>query len=48
MQLITRLAREQGITVLMVTHDPACAAYAPRQVTFRDGRILSDQTRPGT
>jgi putative ABC transport system ATP-binding protein len=45
MQLITRLNRDRGITVLMVTHDPACAAYAPRQVVFRDGHIVSDETK---
>ena len=42
MQLIARLNRERGITVLMVTHDATCAAYAPRQVVFRDGRIVND------
>ena len=42
MQLLTRLNRERGITVLMVTHDATCAAYAERQVAFRDGRIMSD------
>jgi putative ABC transport system ATP-binding protein len=45
MQLIARLNRERGITVLMVTHDPVCAAYAPRQVVFRDGRIVADETK---
>jgi putative ABC transport system ATP-binding protein len=45
MRLITSLNRERGITVLMVTHDAACAAHAPRQVVFRDGRILSDETK---
>ncbi len=43
MQLLTALNRERGITVLMVTHDAASAAYAPRQVRFRDGRIVSDE-----
>ncbi len=45
MQLITRLNHERGITVLMVTHDPSCAAYAPRQVVVKDGRIVSDERR---
>jgi putative ABC transport system ATP-binding protein len=35
----------QGMTVIIVTHDPAVAAYARRVVTFSDGRILSDETR---
>ena len=47
MQLLTRLNKERDITVLMVTHDASCAAYAPRQVVVRDGRILSDTHRDG-
>jgi len=46
MQLIQRLSADRGITVLMVTHDAVCAAYAPRQVVFRDGKIISDTTTP--
>jgi len=42
MQLISRLNRERGITVLMVTHDPSCAAHASRQVVFKDGIIVAD------
>jgi len=45
MQLLTTLNRERAITVLMVTHDPTNAAYAPRQVRFRDGRIVADEQR---
>jgi putative ABC transport system ATP-binding protein len=43
MDLITVLNRQQGITVLMVTHEPDVAAYARRVVRFVDGRIESDQ-----
>jgi putative ABC transport system ATP-binding protein len=43
MQLLTGLNRDRGITVLMVTHDPVCAAYARRQVRFLDGRIVADE-----
>jgi putative ABC transport system ATP-binding protein len=43
MELLTRLNREQGITILLVTHEPDVAAYARRVVTFRDGRIESDR-----
>ena len=45
MQLITRLNDEEQITVLMVTHDSTCAAYAARQVVFRDGHIVADETK---
>ena len=45
MQLLAKLNRERGITVLMVTHDPSMAAYARRQVRFHDGRIVADERR---
>jgi len=45
MQLIAKLNRERQITVLMVTHDATSAAYAPRQVRFRDGRIIANERR---
>jgi putative ABC transport system ATP-binding protein len=45
MDLLSQLNRAHGITVLMVTHDAKCAAYARRQVSFLDGRIVSDSTR---
>jgi putative ABC transport system ATP-binding protein len=43
MALIGALNREQGITVLMVTHEPEMAAHARRVVRFVDGRVASDQ-----
>jgi ABC-type lipoprotein export system ATPase subunit len=45
MALLRELNHEQGITVVMVTHDPRCAAYATRQVSFLDGRIAVDERR---
>ena len=33
----------QGITVIMVTHDPVVAQYAKRVVTLSDGKIMSDK-----
>ena len=41
MAIFQRLNR-QGITVIMVTHEPDIAAYTRRNIIFRDGRILSD------
>jgi putative ABC transport system ATP-binding protein len=43
MELIRALNRDQGITVLMVTHEPEMAAYARRVVRFLDGRVDSDR-----
>jgi macrolide transport system ATP-binding/permease protein len=42
MGVLTNLNRQQGITVIVVTHDSEVAAYADRVVTFRDGVIISD------
>ena len=42
MELLTRLNDDQGITVLMVTHEPDMADYAKRIVHFVDGMIDSD------
>lgn len=39
MELLTRLNVEQGITVLMVTHEPEMAAFARTLVHFRDGLV---------
>jgi len=41
MQLFTELNRE-GITVVVVTHEPEVALWAGRRITFRDGRIVDD------
>ena len=43
MELIARLNRERGITVIMVTHEPDMAAYARRVVRFVDGVVESDR-----
>ncbi len=43
MGLLMALNRDQGITVLMVTHEPDMAAYAHRMVHFLDGRIARDE-----
>jgi putative ABC transport system ATP-binding protein len=46
MGLLLALNRDQGITVLMVTHEPDMAAYARRMVHFVDGRIARDEVNP--
>ncbi len=42
MELLVTLNQEQGITILMVTHEPDMAAYARRTVRFVDGLIQAD------
>jgi putative ABC transport system ATP-binding protein len=45
MELLGRLNRERGITVVLVTHEPEVAAHAGRVIHLRDGRISSDERR---
>ncbi|MEY4879385.1 MAG: hypothetical protein RJB62_854 [Pseudomonadota bacterium] len=42
MRLLTRLNLEQGITIVLVTHEEDVATYARRRIRFVDGRIESD------
>jgi putative ABC transport system ATP-binding protein len=41
MELLVSAAREDGTTVVLVTHEPRVAAYADREVIVRDGRVTS-------
>jgi len=41
MDLLTRAARDQGSTVILVTHEARVAAYADREVVVRDGLVTS-------
>ncbi len=41
MRLLTAAAREQGTTVILVTHEARVAAYASREVVVRDGKVGS-------
>ncbi|MBN2312779.1 MAG: ABC transporter ATP-binding protein [Sedimentisphaerales bacterium] len=43
MELLTSLNRDQGITIVMVTHEPDMAVYAKRTVHFVDGLVESDK-----
>jgi macrolide transport system ATP-binding/permease protein len=46
MEMLVRLNRERGVTVIVVTHEQDIAAYADRVVTMRDGAIVSDERKP--
>jgi putative ABC transport system ATP-binding protein len=41
MDLLVSAAREQGTTVLLVTHEARVAAYADREVIVRDGKVTA-------
>lgn len=41
MNLLVASARQQGTTVVLVTHEPRVAAYADREVIVRDGRATA-------
>ncbi len=43
METLVKLNREQGVTIIVVTHEPDIAAFASRVVTMRDGQVVSDR-----
>ena len=50
METLTKLNREQGVTIVVVTHEADIAAYADRVLTMRDGEVVSDtrNVKPAT
>lgn len=44
MQLLVTLNREEGLTIIMVTHEENMAAHASRLVEFVDGKVSRDHT----
>jgi putative ABC transport system ATP-binding protein len=45
MELFRRLNRDQGITIIFVTHNPETADYCQRVIAIRDGLIERDERR---
>lgn len=45
LDLLLSMNREQGTTLVLVTHDRELAGYADRVITLRDGQIVSDEVR---
>jgi putative ABC transport system ATP-binding protein len=43
--LFQQLAREQGLSILLTTHNTAFGAEADRSITLEDGRIVREQAR---
>ena len=42
MDILIKLAKEQGITIVLVTHEPHIASLAERQIKMSDGNITED------
>ena len=45
METLVALNRNQGVTIIVVTHEADIAAYADRVITLRDGAIISDERK---
>jgi putative ABC transport system ATP-binding protein len=45
MELFQNLNMREGITIVLVTHEPDIAEYAKRRIVFRDGLIISDSSQ---
>jgi putative ABC transport system ATP-binding protein len=43
LNILRQLNREQGLTIVLVTHDHGIAAAAERVITFRDGHVIADE-----
>jgi putative ABC transport system ATP-binding protein len=42
MEIFKRLNEEQGLTTIIVTHEPDISSFGRRQIRFLDGKIVSD------
>ena len=45
MDLFTRLNKEMGKTIILITHEPDIAEYASRIIKFKDGKKISDERK---
>ena len=48
MDLFTRLNKEMGKTIILITHEPDIAQYATRLIKFKDGQKMSDEHQTPT
>jgi putative ABC transport system ATP-binding protein len=46
MSLFQRLNREEGLTIVLVTHEVDIAAFMTRSLVFKDGHLVADQRNP--
>jgi putative ABC transport system ATP-binding protein len=47
MRILDTLNRDEGITIILVTHEVDIAAYAAREIVIKDGQVLSDHLTKG-
>ena len=47
MRLLTRLNREDGVAIVIITHDPAVSLQCRRRALIRDGELLEAETGSG-
>jgi putative ABC transport system ATP-binding protein len=43
MRILETLNRDEGITIILVTHEVDVAAYAAREIVIKDGQVLSNR-----
>jgi putative ABC transport system ATP-binding protein len=43
LELLKRLNRDEGVTIVVVTHDLDLAAQARRRIRLKDGRVIADE-----
>ncbi len=48
MEIFQRLNRENGITVILITHEPEISEFSERVIRFRDGVVISDAAQTMT
>ena len=46
MKILDELHQEEGLTIILVTHDPGVAEFTERSIILKDGRIIYDQPTP--
>jgi len=45
MEIFQKLNLEQGLTIILVTHEVDIAQFAKREIVFRDGKVKRDESR---
>jgi len=45
MSLLKKLNKEQGLTLILVTHDKSIASYARKRIYLKDGKIIKREGR---